>query len=289
MTHGFLILAHKETDALYYFIETILSDTRARVYLHLDSKCPDETLLLHYVSNKRVTIMPRHNLAWAHQSIIYQELRMIETAYLDGCDFFWICSGDDGFCQPIVGCLDFVETHGDKNFIAVRPFLPHRLFYYNLGVRKQGRQFPKGWQRKFLLWQMKNFKIRKIPYQKFAMGSQWCTINRTFAKFLINEGKTWRFRKTFFASYMADEVFIPLLARTFGFPLFSTKPQYETLKNNFRLVDFSESDVETNAPPKTFGFAEQDKVLSSGAWIVRKVDDELARVLYYLNRKEECR
>lgn len=25
MKHGFLILAHKETDALYYFIETILT------------------------------------------------------------------------------------------------------------------------------------------------------------------------------------------------------------------------------------------------------------------------
>lgn len=229
--------------------------------------------------------MPRHDLRWAHESIIYQELRMLETSYLDGCDFFWICSGDDGFCQPVNECLDFVETHRYKNFIAVRPFLPHRLFYYNLGVRRQGREYPKGWQCKFLLWQMKNFKIRKIPYQKFAMGSQWCTINRTFAQFLINEGKTWRFRKTFFASYMADEVFIPLLARNFGFPLYSTKTQYETLKNNFRLVDFSESDVEHNGPPKTFGISEQLKVLNSGAWIVRKVDDDLARELYYLNKK----
>lgn len=285
MKHGFLILAHKETDALYYFIETILTDTRARIYLHLDSKCPDETLLLHYISNKRVTIMPRHNLAWAHQSIIYQELRMIETAYLDGCDFFWICSGDDAFCQHVTECLDFVETHGDKNFVAVRPFLPHRLFYYNLGVRKQGREFPRGWQRKFLLWQMKNFKIRKIPYDKFAMGSQWCTINRTFAKFLINEGKTWRFRKTFFLSWMSDEVAVPMMARNFGFPLFSTKSQWETCENNFRLIDFSEADPAKNDPPKTFGLQDLDKVMASPAWIVRKVDDALAEELFTLLKK----
>lgn len=285
MKHAFLVLAHKDTDALVWLIETILSDERTRVYLHLDSKCIAYTCLLKYLSNERVIVMPRHDLRWAHESIVYQELRMMERAYRDNCDEFWICSGDDAFCHPINECLDFVERNWDKNFIAVRPFLPHRLFYYNFGVRWQGREYPKRMALRFLLWQIRTMRFRRIVYPKYAMGSQWCTINGIFVRFLINEGRKFRFRRTFFASYMADEVFIPMMARNFGFPLYSTKPQYETLRNNFRLVDFSESDIESNAPPKIFGLVDLDRVTNSGAWICRKVDNDLAEALYNLNKK----
>ena len=37
MKHGFLILAHKYNSAIVCLIETILSDARTHVYLHLDS------------------------------------------------------------------------------------------------------------------------------------------------------------------------------------------------------------------------------------------------------------
>ena len=82
MKHGFLILAHKYNSAVICLIETILSDERTHIYLHLDSKCTDDLFLNHYITNKRVTIMPRRSLHWGHTSILWQELRMLETSYL---------------------------------------------------------------------------------------------------------------------------------------------------------------------------------------------------------------
>ena len=224
--------------------------------------------------------MPRRSLHWGHTSILLQELRMLETSYLDGCDMFWLCSGDDAFIKPIAECLDFVEKHQDVNFIATRPFVPCYLFWYHFGVRLQGRRYPHGWAKKLLMKQIENQMFRKIPYEKFALGSQWWTINRAFAKFLICESRSYRFRKTFFLSWMSDEVAVPMMARNFGFPLYSTKSQWETCENNFRLIDFSEADPSKNDPPKTFGVQDLDKVMSSPAWIVRKVDDALAEELF---------
>lgn len=288
MKHGFLILAHKYNSAVVCLIETILSDERTHVYLHLDSKCTDDLFLNHYVNNKRVTILPRHNLHWGHTSILRQELRMLETSYLDGCGMFWLCSGDDAFTKPISECLDFVEQYRDVNFIATRPFVPCYLFWYHFGVRLQGRRYPHGWAKKLLLKQIEKQWFRKIPYEKYALGSQWWTINRIFAEFLIKESRSYRFKKTFFLSWMSDEVAVPMMARNFGFPLYSTKSQWETCENNFRLIDFSEADPSRNDPPKTFGIQDLDRVMSSPAWIVRKVDDALAEELFLLLNKRNA-
>lgn len=51
------------------------------------------------------------------------------------------------------------------------------------------------------------------------------------------------------------------------------------------LIDFSEADPSRNDPPKTFGIKNIDRVVNSPAWIVRKVDDALAKELYRLNKK----
>ena len=285
MKHAFLILAHKYNSAVVCLIETILSDARTHVYLHLDSKCEDDLFLNHYVTNKRVTILPRHNLHWGHTSILRQELLMLETSYLDGCNEFWLCSGDDAFLKPIKNCLDFVEQNQYLNFIATRPFVPCYLFWYHFGIRLQGRRYPHGWAKKLLLKQIEKQWFRKIPYEKYALGSQWWTINRIFAEFLIKESHSYRFRKTFFLSWISYEVAIPMMACNFGFPLYSTKSQWETCENNFRLIDFSEADPSRNDPPKTFGIQDLNKVMSSPAWIVRKVDDALAEELFTLLNK----
>ena len=88
---------------------------------------------------------------------------------------------------------------------------------------------------------------------------------------------------------MLDEVAVPMMARNFGFPLYSTKSQWETCENNFRLIDFSEADPSKNDPPKTFGIKDLDRVMASPAWIVRKVDDALAEELFMLLNKKRCR
>lgn len=278
--HAFLILAHAETDSLYYLIESILSDERARVYLHLDSKCCTHAILTHYISNHRVIIMPRHNLAWGHTSIMWQEIRMLRRAYDDGCAYFWTCSGQDAFCQKVSTCIDYVERYPYVNFVATRVALPFNLFWYHIGIRGQGRRYPQGLPMRFLSWQIEHMRVRKLGYDKIAVGSQWWTINRVFAKGILQECRRWRFIKTFALSWMSDETFVPMLALNLGYPLYNTASQHDTLCNNFRLVDFV--DTAHNAPPRTYGIKDINEVLTSGAWIVRKVDDELAQYLYRL-------
>ena len=139
-----------------------------------------------------------------------------------------------------------------------------------------------------MLTQIEKQWFRKIPYENYALGSQWWTINRVFAEFFICESRSYRFKKTFFLSWMSDEVAVTMLARNFGFPLYSTKSQWETCENNFRLIDFSESDPSKNDPPKTFGIQDLDRVTASSAWIVRKVDDALAEELFLLLNKRDA-
>lgn len=209
--HAYLIMAHKNIKQIQLLINSIDFEYND-IYVFLDSKSKiDRTLLSSKIS--KLFFVKSIDVRWGSGSVIDAEMSLFKSAYDNHCkyDYYHLISGQDYPLAPQNEIHRFFDENPKKEFItfsevANQKDLSTRLhsYYFSRHFRTNNLFFKivHKIQKKFfeLL-----FMISLENREKIYFGSNWCSIDDEFVKYLIDHEKY--ISKTFGKGFLVDELY----------------------------------------------------------------------------------
>jgi Core-2/I-Branching enzyme len=207
VTVACIVLAHRAPEQLALLISA-LHHRHVRVYVHLDRRIPSDPFseALDAAGPNDVVPLPRRDARWGGIVIVDATLTGLARGVADGCDYFFLLSGQDFPLRPMGDIVELVREAGSRSY--VRHFAlpaPHWRFggrdrtdfytYDLLGRRETC--IPKGEDVSFMSWRglilnellrmRTTFKPpRRFPrYARPFGGSQWWNLSRAAADYIL--------------------------------------------------------------------------------------------------------
>lgn len=274
MKHAFLIIAHKNYEQLDILI-SLLDNENNDIFIHIDKKSPVYTLPICRYSN--IYQIDSKKINWGAYSLVDCELRLLEKAIIvDHYHYFHLLSGQDLPIKPIEEIVTFFELHDGYNFIhfdSLEASLEriNRVKYYHVFQEFKNRYKRSIWSaldRIFVDMQKYiGFDRSKRFSVSFKAGSQWWSITRDLAKYVLSNRD---FIKRHFKYTMCDEMFLQTLV--YNSPYYETLyvkeiPKSDDQNANQRLIDFK------RGHPYIWTIDDIEEIKNSNLMFARKFDE----------------
>ena len=218
MKHAYLIIAHNEFGILEKLIK-LIDDERNDVYIHIDKKVKnfDFEYFKKIPKYSEIKFVKRYDIAWGSFSMVECEVELLKNAVFSKIEYEYILliSGVDMILKSQEYINNFFEENKGKEFVHftykdINDKTKERISLYNFFIRRKRGLILKILANIILTLQrifgVNRLKNKNIEVQK---GSQWFSITREFAEYIISKEDF--IRKTFNHSYCADEVFVQTL------------------------------------------------------------------------------
>lgn len=304
MKHAFLIIAHNELDLLKELMR-LLDHPDNFIYVHIDKKLGffDPSLLTKNIQYSYCEIYSRFSVFWGDESQAQCELFLLKESMKKECSYFHFLSGADLPLKSTRYIHEFFNKNSGKEFIHFDRLHAcdkaiDRVKYYHLWSKRLKRS---RWAavRKglfilddiFVAFQ-KAIKVKRdLPYQEIQKGSNWCSITRDFAKYVIdNEARIMDFLKF---SLCGDEIFMQTLCVNSEFKTHLYKSNFDNdYRACLRLIIWSKDDINS---PKTFDTSDEEQLKKSECLFARKFSlrykknftDKWINYIDHLNREDK--
>lgn len=203
-TVGIIVLAHRSPEQVALLLRT-LQHHQIRLYLHVDLGT-DLGLFRHAIDLPGVHQLPRFRSRWGGIEVVDATLAGIEMAVADGCDYFFLISGQDFPLWDPSRIVTFVAQAPERSYLAHFP-LPDPRWRYEGRLRTDfytytilGRRetcIPRGEPHVRLNWrgnilnQLLRARSAFQPERRFPSysrpfgGSQWWNMSKAAAAFVL--------------------------------------------------------------------------------------------------------
>ena len=273
MKQAFLILAHKNFNQLNKLI-SILDNEKTDIFIHIDSRSSEYELPKCKFS--RIVKIPQMRTSWGAYSLVECELRLLETALNnDDYCYFHLLSGQDLPIKPMNDILAFYETHSNYNFIhfdkpekSYNRYERVKYYYPFLERNKRGKRSIWTILCKIIIIIQKIFRVDRTKKYNgdFKAGSQWWSIRKDVAEYIVSKRKT---IEKLFKYTMSDEMFVQtMIYNSMYYDTVYIKEEDE-LQANQRLIDFN------RGTPYTWTIDDFDEINNSELLFARKFDENI--------------
>lgn len=287
MKHAFLIMAHSNFPLLSRLLKKI-DHINNMIYIHIDAKSTFSTQDMELLKNScqfsTITFIERYKITWGSYSQINLELRLLEAALADNCDYYHFLSGNDFLIQNMKSFHQFFEKHSGYEFVnfSSENFLKSitdRFTYYHFFRCIYGRNRKNifyWFDRASIYFQKRIFhtnRTTQYPKLEYRCGANWCSITHEFSKHLLSQEAL--IKKMFKHTTCADEVFLqtilynsPFMERVYGKCCKITGSDA-----CLRSIDWSRPG-ELEFSPHVYTCHDYEELIHSNNFICRKVTDQ---------------
>lgn len=220
--HAYLIIAHKD-DLTFRTLLKLIDNEKHDIFIHMDKKNSSYDLnsIEAIMKHSKIYHVQRTDVKWGGYSQINSELLLLEKAVItDDYSFYHLLSGEDLLLKPSNQVYDFFEMNVDKNFVRFEEEnfrYQNRVKYYHLFQDFIGREnnlFLKIVNKVSYIFQA-IFKVNRNSDIIFQKGTNWFSINRDLAKYVIQKKDF--IKETFKFTYCADEIFLQTIVHNSRF------------------------------------------------------------------------
>ena len=279
--HAYLVMAHNNWEVLKRQIK-ILDSRHNDFFIHVDKKIKDFPIDIEdWAHNSNVRVFHEINDMWADYSQIECELFLLKKA-TECCDysFYHLLSGTDLPLKCADYIYEFFEKNKSKNFIGIVPnevyYSVRRVKYFHLltSIKSyRDSKLLKGLDRLFEYCQRIVFVNRlKQKDIKIIDGWQWFSINKGFAKYILNKKSD--IDSIFKKSIASDELVFQTMAYNSDYR--DTLYDETDLKNgSMRYIDWE------RGRPYIWGQDEKDYdlLIKSPYMFARKFDEKYMEIV----------
>jgi hypothetical protein len=281
-----IVLAHHRPDQLGLLLSA-LRHPRANVYLHVDRRAPLAPFARAASDAGVGDVVPlaRHACDWGSAQLVDAELEGLIRGVEDGCDYFFLLSGQDLPLRPVGEIVSFAEEAGSRSYLEHFP-LPtprwrfegrDRTDFYTYTVR--GRRetcVPRGEDTSFFnrkgLFLNEMLRLRGIlkPRRRFPTyvrpvgGSQWWNLSRTAVDYILGFLDDHPDYRRYHEHTLApDELFFQSILMGTDFV-----DRHEVVNDALRFMRWPKDE----SHPRVLGLEDLPAMLDSGKLFGRKFD-----------------
>lgn len=277
--HAFLIMAHSNWGQLGRLVSR-LDEKSNLLIIHIDAKSNfssgDQQRLLSIPKKAEILFADRSKINWGGYSMVACELKLIQLALEHECDYLHFLSGADYPIKSNREIQQFFETHYGTEFVNIssEDFLQqenYRFSKYHFFQEKVGRsrRSPLFFLNKFFVRLQRCLpfidRTRKYPDIRFGVGSQWCSITRQFADYILQHSQL--IEQLFHDTFCSDEVFVQtmLLNSPYYKNWSGHYPEFRDYRQCVRAIDWKRGD------PYTFTAEDYPDLTATPCLFCRKV------------------
>jgi hypothetical protein len=284
-----ILLAHRSPQQLAQLL-SVLRHPDVRFYLHVDSRVsqPPFTRALADLKLPGVVPLRRRPSRWGGIEMVDASLDGLARGAADGCDYFFLLSGQDFPLRPVEQLLSFVEHAADRSYIKYWP-LPAPFwrfggrdrtdFYTYTILDRRETCIPFGGDVSFfnrrgrtLNWLLRGRTLLKPsrrfpPYARPVGGSQWWNLSRGAARHVLDfVHRHPDYRRYHEYTLCPDEIFFHsiLLGTDFA-------DRHEVVNDNLRFTIWPP----TERHPHVLTSADLPEILASDSLFARKFDQDV--------------
>lgn len=283
MKHAYLVLAHNEFDVLERLLKS-LDHIDNDIFIHYDKKVTKLPRI--YLQHSKIEVLDKRiNGCWGHWSLVEIELSLLRSAMRKGCyDFLHIISGvhypllpneelhriyeaeNKSFFQPMLASEDEINIRMRRYNLFNRLMMSYKFdtFGYRLGRSL--------WNLVLKFQKIVNYR-RNISF-KFYKSSQWCTLTKDAASYLLKNENEIKERYSF--TFCPDEYFA--LSELMNSPLRNQL----VFKENLLKQDW----VSTH--PKIYSVDDYKELMSSGCLYARKFSNKSMGLIDRIDDTLQC-
>lgn len=274
-----LIQCHKNPKQINRLLNAMKNDS-VDFFIHIDKKSNIEDLIEHREDVRILAESERVDVRWGTFSQVQATLKLLNfAASVGNYDYYFLISGQDFPIQSVESLLNCLSENAGLNYINFLPSLNNGLNKQNNYDKRNQIIFGDRLHKRNLfmrtvkrLWitltggYNKTFKIfrRKNDLNlKFYFGSQWWCLNREFIEYLLDYlRETPQYIEFFKKTSCPDESFFQTA--------FMNSPFKEKRKEYLHYIDWTEG----KNSPKNLTVDDFDKIIQSGKFMARKIDND---------------
>jgi hypothetical protein len=297
-----IVLAHRSPRQLACLLSS-LRHPRVSTYLHLDRRVPDKPFRRAFAgANLRdVVLLPRRAARWGGIELVDASLDGLAHGARDGCDYFFLISGQDFPLRSPPQLIAFAEDAGPRSYLThwSLPTTRWRLggrdrtdFYTFTVLGRRETCFPRGEDTSSLSRKGRALnqvlRIASVPkrprgfpnYLRPFGGHQWWNLSRPAAEFVLEFVRERpEYRRYHEHTSCPDEIFFQsiLLGSDFA-------NRFAVVNDDLRFTLWAEAE----SHPRFLTVADLPAMLHSDDLFARKFDTELdSEVIGYLEEAVE--
>lgn len=287
---AYILQTHKNPEQVNKFIQQLISDDQADVYVHIDKR-NFEQIHNKIIKNDQVKVLHQTiNCEWGDISQIDTTILLLKEVLSSKKDYDFVClrSGQDLLVKD--GFKDFLNSHQGNIFMALRSVGKHNLGLMEINWPKATRRryttpHPNRIYRRVIQSLYRNgFNIypntNEWPEEyTFHNGSQWFTMPLDIVKYMIDfiDQNEWYY-KYFENTLCPDEWFFHTL-------IMNSPYKSKVVNNNLLFVKWGEKFSEQSSP-QYLTEKDIDSIRNSGHFFARKFDADVdsAVINYFVER-----
>jgi len=289
---AYIILAHKNPEQVNLFLQQLLSDEQADIYIHLDRNSAD-SMTGKIMQNSRITITKKNvSCAWGDISLVDATLILLREVIDSGRAYDFIClrSGQDMMTGR--GFKEYLDENREMNFFLLSEIKrkseegAHFYLLYPQCMRKLYESLHPYRILRTLLRKLYGLGINVFPNKeefdnriRIFGGSQWFSMSMKMARYIVDylDKNTWYY-KAFRDVYIPDTIFFNTLVMN--------SPFKGEIINKSLTFQYNRQICKVKNHPMTLVYDDIEEIESSGCYFARKFDiDEDKKVLEYFMNK----
>lgn len=208
--HAYLIIAHKNIEQLQMLVDAIDFQSND-IYIMIDKK---SNIVNSMIDTKfsNVYFTDRIDIWWGTDSQIEAEMILFKDAYYNkiNYDYYHLISGQDYPLASQEEIHNFFDSNPNKEFFTFSGMIDQS----DLSVRLHKYLFSKSFRSNNLFIRLIHkiqINLYKLLYKtnsskkKIYFGSNWCSVDNEFVKYLVDNEKI--IKNRFYNGFLADEVY----------------------------------------------------------------------------------
>jgi hypothetical protein len=240
--HAILITTHSNVSILKKII-SIYDDPRIDFFIHVDIKKDKQPFVIasQNAVQSSVFFLEQYNINWGGYSQIKCEIALFKRALSIGrYEYFHLISGSDFPLKSKEEFLDFFKLK-TANYLsfdnAINGIELDRVRYYHplteIPIFSRNKF---GWKLDRVLVTLQRIvNITRSNEIVFYKGTNWCSLYEDFVKELVDISKSEWFKKTFYFTLNADEIYKQTILQL----LISEGKKFQIVNDSLRYVDWS--------------------------------------------------
>ncbi|CEG28636.1 beta-1,6-N-acetylglucosaminyltransferase [Bacillus sp. B-jedd] len=287
---AYILQIHKNPDQVNKFIQQLIADDQADVFVHIDRK-NYENMNRKILKNPHVKVLRQSvNCEWGDIGQVDATLLLLKEVITSQNDYDFVClrSGQDLLVKD--GFKSLLTENRGKIFMNYRKMEDQHLGFMRMKWPKTARRrytaaHPIRLYRRLLLtFYSKGLNLtpntNNWPKEySFYKGSQWFSVSFEAAKYMMNflEDNPWYY--TFFEhTLVPDESFFHTL-------IMNSPYKHAVINNNHMFLKWGETLGERNSP-QNLSVADIQAIEESNDYFARKFDENIdSRVIEYFTER----